>query len=150
MTTTVLLVRHGETDAAREDRFNGRSDVPLNLHGIKQAEWLAAGLKQTNIEACYFSPLSRCMETARLIVGLRPVPIQIAPFLIESDYGDWEQLPREEISLKYADAWNRWEMDPAGIAPPNGESGYQIAARVLPFFWEVVQRWEGKTILMVA
>ena len=65
--TRILLIRHGETEWNRNRRFQGRSDVPLNQKGRDQGHALALALKDEPITAIYSSPLTRALETARLI-----------------------------------------------------------------------------------
>ena len=53
------MVRHGETDWNREDRFQGHSDPPLNDRGRSQARALAQALGGLEAAALYSSPLAR-------------------------------------------------------------------------------------------
>jgi probable phosphoglycerate mutase len=66
--TRIILVRHGQTEWNRIERFRGRADVPLNETGIKQAEAtgnrVAAKWKPV---AIYSSPLLRAVKTAEAI-----------------------------------------------------------------------------------
>ena len=64
MPTTLVLVRHGETDWNRERRFQGHADTPLNDAGRGQARALAALLRSERLSAVYTSPLRRAKETA--------------------------------------------------------------------------------------
>jgi len=77
--TTLLLVRHGETEDNVAGRLSGWRDVPLTATGRRQARRLAAHLAaEFSIDAVYTSPLSRAMATARHIgreVGLDPIPL---------------------------------------------------------------------------
>jgi broad specificity phosphatase PhoE len=66
--TRLYLVRHGATQLSVEDRF-------LSEEGRSQAERLAARMRDDGISAIYSSPLSRAVETARIIArgcGLEP------------------------------------------------------------------------------
>ena len=65
MPTTIVLVRHGETDWNRERRFQGHADMPLNDTGRRQARELADALRDEGLSAVYTSPLRRASETAR-------------------------------------------------------------------------------------
>ena len=60
--TTLLLVRHGETDWNREGRWQGHSDTHLNEVGREQAARLAAEVD--GVDAIYSSDLARARETA--------------------------------------------------------------------------------------
>lgn len=120
MTTTLLLVRHGETDWAEERRHTGRTDVPLNDVGRAQARALAGHLPLDGVVAVWCSPLSRAVETAAL-AGL--VVDREDPDLLEWDYGTAEgrttQQLREEIP-----GWDVWTH---GVQ--DGETVYEVGAR---------------------
>jgi probable phosphoglycerate mutase len=45
--TRICFVRHGETDWNVEKRMRGHTDIPLNAHGIMQADRLAKALLKT-------------------------------------------------------------------------------------------------------
>jgi broad specificity phosphatase PhoE len=66
--TTILLVRHGQTEWNRVERFRDHADVPLNAAGLRQAE--ATGRRiaaEWKPAAVYSSPLSRALKTAEAI-----------------------------------------------------------------------------------
>ena len=127
------LLRHGETEWNAQNRFCGRTDVPLSEAGRRQAKSLAERLKPLPFEALYSSPLKRALETARLIsesVGLQPVPDQR---LVELDYGRWEGKTLAEIMENDPKTYCAWDADPAHVAPPGGESGLEAQQRVVSF-----------------
>jgi ferrochelatase len=63
--TRIFVVRHGQTEWNRDERFRGRADVPLNDTGIAQARATAARLaREQGVAAVYSSPLSRAYQTA--------------------------------------------------------------------------------------
>jgi len=127
------LLRHGETEWNAQNRFCGRTDVPLSEAGRRQAKSLAERLKPLPFEALYSSPLKRALETARLIsesVGLQPVPDQR---LVELDYGRWEGKTLAEIMENDPKTYCAWDTDPAHVAPPGGESGLEAQQRAVSF-----------------
>ena len=65
--TTLLLVRHGETDWNAERRWQGHADVPLNERGRKQAQRLADSFPGDAVDAIYASDLARARETAEIL-----------------------------------------------------------------------------------
>ncbi|HEX7794996.1 MAG TPA: histidine phosphatase family protein, partial [Vicinamibacterales bacterium] len=67
MSTRVFLVRHGATALTAEDRFSGAEGVELSDEGRAQAERLGERLRGEGISAVFSSPLSRAMDTARII-----------------------------------------------------------------------------------
>src|SRR5262245_13149094 len=67
--TRLFLVRHGATAATEEDRFSGSVEAELSEEGRRQAMLLGERLSNDNIAAIYSSPLSRALETARIIAG---------------------------------------------------------------------------------
>ena len=94
--TTLLLVRHGETDWNADGRLQGQTDRPLSEDGRRQARQLADELASEELEAIYASDLSRARETAEIVgerVGLATV---LDPDLREKDWGTWEGLTAVE------------------------------------------------------
>ncbi|UOQ89235.1 histidine phosphatase family protein [Agromyces endophyticus] len=90
---TIALVRHGETDWNVERRIQGRTDIPLNETGRRQAAQVGAELAESTWDAVYASPLSRAAETAELISGALGVPVQgHVDALAERSYGVLEGL----------------------------------------------------------
>ena len=59
--------RHGETDYNVNKRMQGWLDIPLNQNGIEQAKLLAKNLSNIQIDCIYSSPLSRALDTAKII-----------------------------------------------------------------------------------
>jgi probable phosphoglycerate mutase len=78
--TCIILVRHGQTEWNRVERFRGRADVPLNMTGLAQTE--ATGLRiygEWQPSVVYSSPLSRAVRTAEAIAKHFDLPVQIHP-----------------------------------------------------------------------
>ena len=70
---TLYLIRHGETDWNKAQRYQGQRDIPLNDTGRAQAARNGAVLRRylPDIETYDFvsSPLSRAIETMELLRG---------------------------------------------------------------------------------
>ncbi len=148
--TRVYLVRHGATQLTAEDRFSGSAGVELSDEGRWQAERLGERLAREGVSAIYSSPLSRTMNTARIIAGQcggEPVPMD---GLREISHGRWEGLTRGEVEERFGSEYASWEEDPFTFAPEGGESGVAVLARALPVLRTIVTRHRGKCVLVVS
>jgi len=139
--TRLSLVRHGQTDWNRQRRIQGASDVPLNDTGRLQAMATGRALALRRWDGIYSSPLSRAMDTARIIAaqaGLdEPRPLaEVA----ERRYGDAEGLTGEEILARFPD----------GVAIPGQESRDDVVARALPALSALAQRSAGRSLIVVS
>jgi broad specificity phosphatase PhoE len=94
--TTLLLVRHGETDWNADGRLQGQTDRPLSDYGREQARQLAEELDDEGLEAIYSSDLSRARETAEIVGERLGLPVVLDPDLREKDWGNWEGLTAVE------------------------------------------------------
>lgn len=103
MTTTVYLIRHGETDWNMAGRWQGHADVPLNELGYRQARLVARRLAREGVQfdAMYSSDLARAFQTAWEIGAVVKVPVQLLPNLREIDLGTWSGLTYDEIRVAY-------------------------------------------------
>src|SRR5215210_7285077 len=127
--TTILLVRHGETDWNRDNRFQGHADPPLNDRGRGQARELAARLGEEEVDAVFTSPLRRARETAEIIGDALVLPVAAHQGLREVDVGEWQGLTRDEIATRYPEAFARW-LD-YGRGWERGETYEAMAERTL-------------------
>ncbi|MEO0682827.1 MAG: histidine phosphatase family protein [Pseudomonadota bacterium] len=123
----VALLRHFPTDWNAEGRLQGRSDQPLSdasraaLAGLR----LPAGWAGAEMVA---SPLSRAVETARLLGGPGQ-PAALEPRLTEFDFGDWEGAAGAALLADPTCAYRPVEAWGPAFRPPNGESVAELSAR---------------------
>ena len=94
--TTLLLVRHGETDWNAEGKLQGHTDRPLNDYGRRQAQILADRLAKEKIDAVYASDLCRARETAEILGERLGLAVGVDPDLREKNWGSWEGLTSDE------------------------------------------------------
>jgi broad specificity phosphatase PhoE len=94
--TTLLLVRHGETDWNADGRLQGQTDRPLSEFGRRQARQLADELADEELQAIYSSDLARAHETAAIVGERLGLPVALDPELREKDWGTWEGLTAVE------------------------------------------------------
>ena len=94
--TTLLLIRHGETDWNADGRLQGQTDRPLSEFGRQQARQLAEELDGEEFEAIYSSDLVRARETAEIVGERLGLGVVLDPDLREKDWGNWEGLTAVE------------------------------------------------------
>ena len=150
MVTRLHLIRHGATTLSAEDRFAGAVDVPLSDEGRAQARRLGERLATTPLAAVYASPLSRTVETARLVGGPQNREPRLDPGLREIAHGHCEGLTRKEVETKFAAEYEAWEADPFTFAPPEGETGLAVMARALPVIREIVVRHPNENVAVIS
>ena len=129
MPTTIVLVRHGETDWNRENRFQGHADTQLNEAGRAQARALALELAGESFRTVYSSPLLRAHETAAILAASLDLEVEPADELMEVDVGSWSGLTRTDIEARFPDGFNRWLE--YGHGWDDGESYDELGERVV-------------------
>jgi len=150
MTTTVLLVRHGQTESNTTGFYMGRSDEDLTKVGYKQAQHLSSRLARLPIASVYTSPLRRAYATAAILAEPHELEPRVLDNLIEIDLGDWQGLHMDEISRRWPELWQQWRIDPSGVVIPNGESLPEVSERAIPAFHRIVETNQGKQAIIVA
>ena len=147
--TTLVLIRHGETDWNVEGRYQGQADPPLNARGLAQARQLAAELREVGLDVLYTSPLRRALQTAQILAQALQVPLHVEPRLMEIHQGDWQGRLRAEIAARYPELFRRWQTEPWEVTPPGGEHLRQVQARVYAAVDEILARHPGQRIGLV-
>lgn len=148
--TRLLLVRHGATAATEEDRFSGAAGAELSDRGRWQAARLGERLSHQNITAAYASPLSRALDTARVVAGCCGLEPVTRAELRETSHGHWEGMKREDVERQFGAEYAAWEADPFTFAPAGGESGVAVLARALPVIRDIVTAHPGGQVLVVS
>ncbi len=152
---TLVLVRHGESQWNLENRFTGWVDVPLTEKGRQEAIKAGEKLKGIKFDKAYTSVLARANETLGAILretNQTNIPIEKDAALNERHYGDLQGLNKAETAKKFGDEQVHIWRRSYDIAPPNGESLKDTAARTIPYFDKkiVPDLKAGKNILIAA
>jgi len=151
MTTRIVLIRHGQTAWNREARFRGRSDVPLEAFGLKQAEvtghYVAARWPAV---AVYASPLGRTMKTAEAIAQAQGLTAQPLDGLIDINFGEFQGLLATKAEQRYPELFHAWMEAPHTVHFPGGESLGVVRNQVTAALDEVVARHERQTVALVS
>jgi broad specificity phosphatase PhoE len=150
MTTTVLLVRHGQTESNVNGYFMGWLNEDINEVGYTQARRLSSRLASLPIASVYTSPLKRTYNTAAIIAEPHHLELSVSDDLIEIKQGDWEGLHVDEISQGWPELWRQSRTDPSDVTMPNGESFQQVTERAASAFGTIVASNPGKQVVIVA
>ncbi len=147
---SLILVRHATTAASASGRNLGqRDDPPLADAGRELAAHLGATLAAELAELPHdelrlvSSPALRCRQTASAVsvgLGIAVDAVEIAPGLLELDYGAWDGLTAEECRDRDPEQRSAWEADPYATACPEGESGADVARRAFAAL-SPIERW---------
>jgi 2,3-bisphosphoglycerate-dependent phosphoglycerate mutase len=158
----VVLLRHGESDWNRENRFTGWTDVDLSEAGEAEAHEAGRLLREDGFEfdLAFTSVLRRAIRTLWIALDELDrmwIPIEHSWRLNERHYGALQGLNKAETAARYGDAqvhlWRRsYDVPPppleagddrepgrdpryAGLSPaelPRSESLKDTVARFLP------------------
>jgi len=157
----LVLLRHGESDWNRENRFTGWTDVDLSTKGVEEARAAGRGLAAAGLrfDLAFTSVLKRAIRT--LWITLEQVdqmwlPVEKSWRLNERHYGALQGLDKAEMATKFGEkqvlVWRRSydtpppELDAkdpryeggdpryAGVAVPRSECLKDTVARVIPYW----------------
>lgn len=146
--TTLVIARHGETEANLAGVHQGRTDSPLTSDGHKQAVALGIELKRRHPKAVaiYTSPLGRAQATAAAVAQALGLSISLEPNLVEGSFGEWEGATLEQMVSRQF--WHRAKADP-DYAAPGGESFRACGTRAAAVFRQIAARHTGHNVIAV-
>jgi len=127
--STLFLVRHGETDWNRSGQIMGERPVPLNRHGMAQAQRLAEALRGRSVEALYSSPVARALQTAEILSSVLDLPVTVEGGLTEVGVGQWEGLYWKDLTDEIMR--RNFYARPQETRPPGGETLHEVQRRAV-------------------
>ncbi len=152
--STLVLIRHGQSQWNLENRFTGWSDVPLTEQGRKDAATVGAALRDLTFDSAWTSRLQRAQETLSTILKTlkQDIPTEFDSALNERHYGDLQGLNKAETAEKYGQEQVKLWRRSYGTRPPNGESMEDCERRTTPFFLQYIlpQVVSGKNVIVAA
>ena len=158
----VVLLRHGESEWNRENRFTGWTDVPLSEKGLTEAQSAGKTLKDKGFvfDKAYTSVLKRAIKTLWCVLeemDLMWIPVENSWKLNERHYGALSGLNKEavkrEVGEQQLHAWRRGffavppqlahpahdrRYDRLGVKEPLAESLEMCLERILPYWQDQV------------
>ncbi len=141
--TSLVLVRHGQSQWNKKNLFTGWKDPDLTEKGEKEAIEAGLALKESGykFDIMFTSVLLRAKRTGKLILekmGQEDLKTFENEALNERNYGDLAGLNKDDARKKWGeDQVHKWRRS-FDIAPPGGESLKMTAERVLPYFEETI------------
>jgi probable phosphomutase (TIGR03848 family) len=139
--TTVLLIRHGRTQANTAGVLAGRSPgVELDAAGEQQAAELGTRLSGVQLRAIVTSPLRRCRQTAQALLSAQSdsCVLAVEQGLVECGYGEWTGKSVRDLSKDKL--WGAVLQQPSAVRFPGGESMSEMSARAIG----AVRAWNAR------
>ena len=149
--TTLILVRHGETDHTRDRKFSGLGgdDPGLNDDGRAQvhatAEWLVP--LADSVDAILTSPLRRTRESAEILAAVLGKPVEVEEGIAEAAFGSWDGMTFAAAREVDPAAFDKWIVSFDLPAGGTGESLNDVEKRVREARDRIVAAHTGKTVL---
>lgn len=147
MTTSVILIRHGQTADSLEKKYCGLSAIDLNDTGIWQARMLYRRLKEENIATIYSSDTKRAFMFATIVFPGRH--IQKRPGLREFNFGVFAGLTYAALMEKHARLYTAWLRNPRSVDIPGGEKLASFRKRIIASYRNIAATNRNKTIAVV-
>jgi 2,3-bisphosphoglycerate-dependent phosphoglycerate mutase len=121
----VILLRHGESDWNKENRFTGWTDVDLSLKGVQEAHEAGKSMKEGgfSFDLAYTSVLKRAIRTLWIALDemdLMWLPVLNTWRLNERHYGALQGLNKAETAKKFGEEqvliWRRsYDIQPPAL-----------------------------------
>lgn len=141
--TTLICIRHGQSEINLARRLTGQLDSPLTPLGVEQARRTAEFLRSQPITRIYSSDLVRCMDTAAPTAAMHGLPVIPEPAFREIFAGKWEGMTFDAITAAYPESHHIWMTDMGRAHPDGGESVAQLYDRVTTAMERIVRENEG-------
>ncbi|MCD8237279.1 MAG: histidine phosphatase family protein [Prevotellaceae bacterium] len=136
MSTTIYLMRHGETEENLAHILQGHLPGRLTRKGVEQAEIAGEKLKDMHIDVIVSSDLQRCADTAEIVNCRICRDIVFTKLLRERD---WGSLTGTVV-----------EKGKKIVLPKDVESVKAMKARARIFIDYVMKTYPGKTVLVIS
>ncbi|MBQ3573834.1 MAG: histidine phosphatase family protein [Clostridia bacterium] len=145
--TTIILIRHGESEANKHGVFAGHTDADLQPKGLAQAKTTAKYIADNyNVDKIYASDLKRAYKTAMCLGEILDLEVIAEEGLREINAGEWEGIEFDKLLLSYPDEYGKWINDIGASVCNGGESVEQLGERIMSALTKIAKENEGKTV----
>jgi probable phosphoglycerate mutase len=143
----VYLVRHGTNDYLAKALLAGHlPNVHLNDDGRTEATRLSTTLATAGIQRIFSSPLERAVQTAEPTANRLNLQIEIAPEILEINFGDWTGKPIRD--LERDPGWKNFNLYRSGTRIPNGETMLEAQTRMVAFLEQLHRENPNQTVAL--
>ncbi len=139
----LYVARHGQTVWNAQNKVCGITDVELTEIGKEQARTLAYEVQGKNINLIISSPLTRAVETSKIVSEICNIPFETDERLIEQNYGIYEGVDRKDEAFLDNKRCFAFKY-------PNGESMMQVAYRIYELMDEIKNKYSKKNVLIIS
>ena len=144
--TQIDLLRQGEPVGGT--RYRGQLDDALSEKGWQQMWQTVEGM--SDWQQIVTSPLLRCSSFAVALGERLQLPVHVEPRFREVGFGDWEGYTRSELEAFNPGQVARFLQDPVNSRPPGAEPLEEFTGRVQAGFDDLLKRFAGQSVLVVA
>lgn len=149
--TTILFIRHGQSEGNTLGVFTGHSGYPLTELGHKQAALTAAYIREHyTVDAVYSSDLPRAFQTAEHIAKAFALPVVTDCRIREINAGAWENNRFADLPDLFPADYTVWLEDVMHARCTDGESVLEVAERTINALQDLAAANLGKCIAVVA
>jgi 2,3-bisphosphoglycerate-dependent phosphoglycerate mutase/probable phosphoglycerate mutase len=150
MRTSVYLLRHGQTEANLQRRYQSWSDGPLTAFGTRQMAATALRLRRIPFTAAVSSPSGRARASLAPLLAERAglAPHKDAGWA-EASHGRWEGLTYREVLARFPDEVRARFADGEHGKAAGGESLHEAAERVAGAWGVLLREHEGGRVLVL-
>ena len=147
--TTLILVRHGQSEANRKEIFAGHYNAPLTERGHEQARLAAEYLtKNYKIDAVHSSDLLRAYHTGKPTADALGLPVVKETGMREIFEGEWSGRLFSDLRVEFEEDYGRWLRDIGHARCTGGESTWELLLRVKETLERIARENDGKTVLV--
>lgn len=149
--STLVIIRHGETEWNKTYRLMGSSDLPLNRTGKLQAKRVAKYLKDYPFDLIATSPLTRAQQTANAVASYHPgTPVIVVPELREREFGVLEGMEHDTVNALHPQIVFHTVWQYPNHRPEGGESVLDVLTRAKAALTYLTEEFGGKSIAVVS
>ncbi len=145
--TTLILIRHGESEANRQEVFAGHIDPDLQNKGLKQAELTAKYIADNySVDRIYSSDLRRAYKTALCLAEVTNLQVIPKQELREINAGKWEGVKFSDLREMYPEEYSMWINHIGRSYCVGGETVKQLGDRIMTALTKIAEENDGKVV----